>query len=75
MDQALTEDYIRNLSRYDVQLLINTIYAKNGYIFETDTLQMMFEGQPWYQGWTRETDQLEFSSLDQQNLRLLTAYR
>lgn len=75
MDQALTEDYIRNLSRYDVQLLINTIYAKNGYIFETDTLQMMFQGQPWYHGWTRETDQLEFSSLDQQNLRLLTAYR
>ena len=88
VDQALTEDYIRNLSRYDVQLLINTIYAKNGYIFETDTLQMMFQGQPWYHGWTRETDQLkygnagnavigqlEFSSLDQQNLRLLTAYR
>ena len=45
------------------------------HIFETDTLQMMFQGQPWYLGWTRETDQLEFSSLDQQNLRLLTAYR
>ena len=75
VDQALTEDYIRNLSLYDVQLLINTIYAKNGYIFETNTLQMMFQGQPWYHGWTRETDQLEFSSLDQQNLRLLTAYR
>lgn len=75
VDQALTEDYIRNLSRYDIQLLINTIYAKNGYIFETDTLQMMFQGQPWYHGWTRETDQLEFSSLDQQNLRLVTAYR
>ena len=75
VDSALTASYVRNLSAYDIQLLINTIYAKNGYIFETDSLQLMFEGQSWYQGWTRDTSQLSFSSLDKQNLSLLISYR
>ncbi len=75
VDGALTASYVRNLSSYDIQLLINTIYAKNGYIFETDSLQLMFEGQPWYRGQTRDAAQLQFSSLDWQNLSLLTSYR
>ncbi len=75
VDRELTSSYVANLSDYDIQLLINTIYAKNGYIFETDSLQAMFEGQPWYQGITRDGKSLKFSALDQKNLRLLTSYR
>ncbi|MBR5534881.1 MAG: YARHG domain-containing protein [Ruminiclostridium sp.] len=75
VDSELTSSYVANLSDYDIQLLINTIYAKNGYIFETDSLQAMFEGQPWYQGITRDGKSLKFSALDQKNLRLLTSYR
>ena len=75
VDSELTAGYVRNLSDYDIQLLINTIYAKNGYIFETDSLQYMFEGQAWYHGVTRDASALNFSSLDQKNLRLLTSYR
>lgn len=75
VDSELTSNYVRNLSDYDIQLLINTIYAKNGYIFETDSLQSMFEGQAWYHGVTRDASGLHFSSLDQKNLRLLTSYR
>lgn len=75
VDSELTAGYVRNLSDYDIQLLINTIYAKNGYIFETDSLQYMFEGQAWYHGVTRDASALHFSSLDQKNLRLLTSYR
>ena len=75
VDSELSSSYVSNLSDYDIQLLINTIYAKNGYIFETDSLQAMFEGQPWYQGITRDGKSLNFSALDQKNLRLLTSYR
>lgn len=75
VDSELTASDVKNLSDYDIQLLINTIYAKNGYIFETDSLQNMFEGQAWYKGITHDTSQLSFSSLDQKNLRLLASYR
>ena len=74
---ALTANYVRNLSKSDVQLLINTIYAKNGYIFETNDLQQLFNTQGWYHGTTRsmETVTNGFSTLDRQNLNLLLQYR
>ena len=75
VDSSLSASYVSSLSDYDIQLLINTIYAKNGYIFETNALQALFAGQPWYQGWTRDASQLQFSSLDKANLKLLIAYR
>lgn len=75
VDSPLSASYVSSLSDYDIQLLINTIYAKNGYIFETPSLRALFEGQPWYSGWTYDTSQLQFSDLDKENLRLLVAYR
>ena len=75
VDGSLSASYVSSLSDYDIQLLINTIYAKNGYIFETNSLQALFDGQPWYQGWTRDASCLQFSSLDKANLKLLIAYR
>ena len=75
VDNELSASYVRNLSQYDIQLLINTIYAKNGYIFETDSLQAMFEGQSRYHGVTRDVSRLSFSALDQKNLQLLLSYR
>lgn len=75
VDSELSDSYVRNLSTYDIQLLINTIYAKNGYIFETDSLQAMFEGQSWYHGVTGDASHLTFSALDQKNLQLLLSYR
>ena len=71
----LEEAYVKNLSPYDVQLLINTIYAKNGFIFDADAIQKMFEGQSWYKGVTSDPAGLTFSQQDQQNLRLLAAHR
>ena len=75
VDSPLSASYVRNLSKYDVQLLINTIYAKNGYIFNTQSLQNMFEGQSWYHGWTRDSSKLQFSTMDRNNLNLLIQYR
>ena len=77
VNSALSANYVRNLSKSDVQLFINTIYAKNGYIFETDELQRLFSSQGWYHGTTRSMEAVSnsFSSLDRQNLNLLLQYR
>ena len=74
---ALSDSYVRNLSKSDVQLLINTIYAKNGYIFDTPELQRLFNDQGWYHGTTGSMEAVSnaFSSLDRQNLNLLLQYR
>ncbi len=75
VDRRLSPKDVSKLSGYDIQLLINTIYAKNGYIFETEHLQRMFEGQPWYSPATADANDLTFSSLDQENLALLKSAR
>lgn len=75
VDSPISASYVSNLSDYDIQLLINTIYAKNGYLFETKELQALFDGQPWYQGKIHEADQLPFSSIDKENLQLLVDHR
>ena len=71
----LSESFVASLTGYDVQLLINTIYAKNGYIFSSPSLAALFEGQPWYWGWTTDASELSFSSTDKNNLRLLEKYQ
>ncbi len=75
VDSPISASYVSNLSDYDIQLLINTIYAKNGYLFETKELQSLFDGQPWYQGKTSEVDQLPFSAMDKENLQILIDHR
>ena len=71
VDEPLDETYVRNLSDYDIQLLINTIYAKNGYVFGDADVQAMFEDQPWYEGSVTDSRELSFSELDSENLALL----
>ena len=75
VQSPLSESFVASLNGYDVQLLINTIYAKNGYIFSTPSLAALFEGQPWYWGWTTDSSELSFSSTDKSNLRLLEKYQ
>lgn len=75
VEQPLSANYVKSLSKADVQLLINTIYAKNGYIFETAELQRLFDGQSWYHGTVRDAKQITFSKQDQSNLNLLLQYR
>ncbi len=77
VQSPLSASYVSNLSKSDVQLLINTIYAKNGYIFETDSLQRLFSSQGWYHGTTSSMAAVtnSLSSTDRQNVNLLLQYR
>ena len=77
VQSPLSANYVRSLSKSDVQLLINTIYAKNGYIFDTDELQRLFSTQGWYHGTTGSMAAVSnsFSATDRQNISLLLQYR
>lgn len=77
VQSPLSANYVRSLSKSDVQLLINTIYAKNGYIFDTDELQRLFSTQGWYHGTTNSMAAVSnsFSATDRQNISLLLQYR
>ncbi len=44
----LSEEDLDGYDSDDLQLIVNTIYAKNGYIFSTKSIQRFYETQSWY---------------------------
>lgn len=46
--RQLTSDDLKFLSKYDLKIMRNEIYARYGYIFQTDDMKNYFNAQNWY---------------------------
>lgn len=46
--RLLTADDVRGLNAWDLKVMRNEIFARHGYIFQTDDLIHYFNGQMWY---------------------------
>ncbi len=72
--RALTDADIASLSKDQLQLAINTLYAEHGYIFKSQKLQDYFKGFDWYQptivNSQFNTDQ-QFSEVERNNCTFL----
>lgn len=72
--RKLTVGEVSKLSESDAQQAINEIYARNGHIFKTQSIQEYFESQSWYV--PRGTVEIgDFSEIEQYNISLLQKYR
>lgn len=47
-ERLLTNDDLMNLSKYELKIMRNEIYARHGYIFKTSDMQAYFNSQNWY---------------------------
>jgi hypothetical protein len=70
LDRLLTLDDLSDLSRRDLRILRNTVYARHGREFKSVVLQEWFENKGWY---TRNPDFEEsmLTSTDKKNVRLI----
>lgn len=62
------------------QMIINEIYARNGYVFSDEGLQKYFEEKDWYNDldwYTSDMDEItaSLSKLEKNNIELLDEYR
>lgn len=48
LDTQLTNEQLANMSRRDLRLLRNTIYARHGYTFKSELLGQHFANYDWY---------------------------
>jgi hypothetical protein len=48
LDHVIRVDQLSNLSRRDLRLLRNTVYARHGKQFRSQLLQSYFDGMSWY---------------------------
>ena len=73
-DSALvTLDDLRGLSKEDVSLMRNEIYARHGYIFQSKELKEYFESKSWYTP-NPNFSESDFSSTEKKNKETIIAY-
>lgn len=70
LDAQLSQAPLDKMSRRDLRLLRNTIYARHGYVFTSDLLAQYFEATDWY---TQRPNfaAKDLSAVDQRNLKLI----
>lgn len=70
LDKQLTVDQLKDLSRRDLRLLRNTIYARRGRLFRSELLRAYFESTDWYKSDSAYTD-ARLSAVDNRNIKLI----
>lgn len=75
-DRLLTYDDISYLSREQLILARNEIYARHGRIFKVDWIREYFEAQPWYYGTLTEEEFSSdlFSDIEMKNIMFIKEY-
>ncbi|MBR3553895.1 MAG: YARHG domain-containing protein [Clostridia bacterium] len=75
--QLLTTAYLDTLSKNQIDLIRNEIYARHGYIFKKKQYRTYFESQSWYHGTEPDMDkvQQQFNDYELQNIEILVKYQ
>lgn len=70
LDKLLTIEQLTDMSRRDLRILRNTIYARHGYTFKSALLRQYFEGTDWYKA-DPEYSVKRLTSTDQRNVKMV----
>lgn len=66
----LEEEDLKNLRKLDLEIIRNSIFARHGYAFKTETIRSFFEASYWYVPISDNVDK-ELTALEKQNIALL----
>jgi hypothetical protein len=69
----LTEKQVANLSKGDLSIIRNTIYARHGYSFKNRPLRVFFDRQTWYIP-VNTNIKNAFTEVEKKNITLLLKY-
>jgi len=75
--ERLTEEMVSSLSKSDIRLAINEIYARHGRKFSDKSLQEYFDKKGWYSGTVdaKNFDEGVFNKIKKYNIQFLSKYR
>jgi hypothetical protein len=71
--RLLTSSDLNGMSKQDLKIMRNEIFARHGYIFKTNDMKSYFATQSWYQGQYDNVNSL-LSNIEQQNIALIKKY-
>jgi hypothetical protein len=61
------------MTKYDLKIMRNEIYARHGYIFKTGEMKSYFAEQSWYRGQYDDVTSM-LTSIEKQNAELIKKY-
>lgn len=70
LDKLLSIEQLADMSRRDLRILRNTIYARHGYVFKSVLLTDYFQGTDWYKPDSEFTPK-RLTSVDTRNVKLI----
>lgn len=70
LDKLVTVDMLKELSRRDLRILRNTIYARRGRAFDSAVVKSYFEGAAWYKPDPGYSD-ARLSEIDAKNIAII----
>jgi hypothetical protein len=71
--RLLTESDLYGISKANLRILRNSIYARHGYIFKSDDLKQYFSKFPWYRPTSSDVSS-QLSSIEKKNVDFIKAH-
>ena len=68
---SVSQSYLCELSKRDLRLIRNAIFASQGYIFEDPCLREFFSNKKWYKPTTKNLSEIKLSDDDEANVRYI----
>lgn len=72
-DRYLSADDLQGMSKDELQVMRNEIYARHCYIFKTEKMQEYFSGRPWYSPLHNNVDDM-LSDIEKANIKLIKSF-
>lgn len=72
-ERKLTSSDLSNISKYELKIMRNEIFARHGYIFKTEEMKNYFSKQDWYQARFDNVDDM-LNDVEKYNIELIRSY-
>lgn len=71
--EILSEKYLGNMSKSELKIMRNEIFARYHYIFSTKEMSNYFKNQEWYSGYHKNVD-LYLTDIEKENIRRIQRF-
>lgn len=72
--RPLLKSELNGLSKWELKIMRNEIFARHGYIFKTEKMKNYFKKQGWHYGGIHDNVDLLLTPIEKENIKLIKQY-
>jgi hypothetical protein len=74
-ERLITEKDVEHQTPWGMKVMLNEIYARQGYIFKDADLRKHFAKEKWYKGKERSLNKIKLTRMEVQNIEFIKNYQ